>query len=152
MKRSPVFFILISISFFAQRNIVSSGGTFTNSNGSISISIGQLYYSEHSNQQVSITEGLQQVFVDQTLSVNSYSTNEILVYPNPTNGYLFINKLLTNTLNVSYQIYETHGKLVSEGVLKEKKEIDLSKLSKGFYMLRLLINGKIYKNSKILKL
>lgn len=62
------------------------------------------------------------------------------VYPNPTNGFLYIDE----SIHVSdYTIIDYLGKTVQEGQCSDNK-INLEKLPEGVYMLQLNINNTIY--------
>ena len=61
-----LFFILIGVQIYSQQSIVSSGGTSSNINGNISITVGQVGYGFNKNAEPSISEGMQQVFNEQS--------------------------------------------------------------------------------------
>lgn len=58
---------------------------------------------------------------------------DIIVYPNPVNDMIFINNVSGESL--TFEIYSVEGKKVLEG--KTSNNIDVSKLSKGTYHLRI---------------
>lgn len=61
------------------------------------------------------------------------------IFPNPTSGKLQINK----SNFTSYQVYSLNGKVVLHGVLNNR-EIDISSLPRGIYLLKLRdINGSL---------
>lgn len=61
----------------------------------------------------------------------------ILIYPNPTNNILIVN-IQSDRIKGTYKIMDIAGRVLLEGAINEKQlEIDVSKLSKGMYLLKL---------------
>ena len=79
---------------------------------------------------VSFSDGTDAIAVD-------YLTNNVVVAPNPSNGFVQISNL-TNTL-VSVKIRDASSKLVASQLLIEnqKSNIDLSNLPKGLYFVEI---------------
>ena len=75
-----------------------------------------------------------------TLSVNENSLEDFQVYPNPNNG----NTLFFNTTKeVQVSVYSILGKLIKhEKVTITKKNIDISSLSNGIYLLKITSENK----------
>lgn len=91
------------------------------------------------------------VTVDGQVTIDESSSNEINIYPNPTNGLVYIT---TNNLNFPYtiEVFTVDGKriyrdeqLSDEGV----KSIDLSRLADGVYFIK-LSNGTFDYQEKII--
>jgi len=80
------------------------------------------------------------VDVDELISRDS----SILIYPNPTNGYLYITTTLD--LDLDIKVYTMIGTLVSEG----KTDIDMTKYPTGIYNVQIRYNDTIT-NRKVLK-
>ncbi|MGO1584880.1 T9SS type A sorting domain-containing protein [Mesonia sp.] len=69
------------------------------------------------------------------LNVNGFEKNSAFVYPNPATN--FINIESENEVN-KVEIYSTLGRLVKEFVnVGERRQLDISSLAKGMYMLRI---------------
>ena len=86
---------------------------------------------------------------DIELSINEELTNSVLIYPNPTNGYLTINNNFTD--NERFRIINSNGTIVYNNELKQNKtNIDLSKLSipNGIYYI--VFNNKKVQRTKII--
>ena len=84
-----------------------------------------------------------------SLNNDLVSDNLLKIYPNPTNGYLFVEseKNINEVL-----IYNNLGELVlNDNSLNKYKSLDLSKLTKGTYYIKLNINNEIIKRKIILK-
>ena len=67
--------------------------------------------------------------------------NEVDVYPNPSNGILFVK---SDNINTDYQIINILGEIVLSGeIVSENQQIDISDLLNGIYIIR--INGNTTK-------
>ena len=78
------------------------------------------------------------------LSITENILNDLLLYPNPTNGIIYLSKNLT----INYSIYNSLGKKVIEGVISD--EINISHLANGMYYIKLEVDNQIA-NRKIIK-
>lgn len=65
-------------------------------------------------------------------------TSSISLYPNPTSGALRVN-------------YDLTGKLLIDNQLDGNNEINLSLLTDGIYLMKILDNGKIIIAQKLVK-
>jgi len=86
---------------------------------------------------------------------NNYSTNNIIVYPNPSNGIFNVELNNKTTIDYSYQIINSYGQVIVENnfnsaILQSEQPIDISKYGKGFYQL--LIKTSDQKDIKYLKI
>ena len=82
---------------------------------------------------------------------NELFYNNYSVFPNPVTSENVLTVSSNNDNNFSYKIYSSNGRLVLEGVSKNKqKNIDVSSLSKGIYMLQ-VINKDGVLSSKFIK-
>jgi len=70
--------------------------------------------------------------------------NKIVVSPNPFDSYFRIN--IGNP--IEYELYDSFGKLLMQG---EEKEVNTTSLPNGIYLLRLTIDNKELKTSKLVK-
>jgi hypothetical protein len=74
-----------------------------------------------------------EIFSKANLSTNSFNTNEITVYPNPSTGNF---KLNTSIKNIKYQLINLQGRVLQKGIVKNNK-LDFSSYAKGIYLLHL---------------
>ena len=64
--------------------------------------------------------------------------NEVDVYPNPSNGILFVK---SDNINTDYQIINILGEIVLSGeIVSENQQIDISNLSNGLYLIKIKDN------------
>lgn len=158
MKRTSIygFFLILctALPVNAQKAILATGSNATGSNGSASYSVGQIDYSNKgTNNQ--IMEGVQQAYEITTLSTTETvgtDQKEILLYPNPFKDFIFLDFTTNDYRNSDYQLFDSSGKLVKEGKIKESKsELNFSDLPSAMYIIRINQNGKKIKTFKIIK-
>lgn len=95
------------------------------------------------NTSIEIIEG-------STLTTESFNSNEITIYPNPTRDIITIDAS-SNYENMSFEVYDITGKLIlTQQSLKASKQIDLSALNSGIYFLH-LTDGDSIAIHKIIK-
>ena len=96
------------------------------------------------NQPLEITEG-------QTLSTEIYSLDQITVFPNPADNYITI-KSDYNLEDAIISLFDLNGRRVLNYKNSSNNNIvDISSLSDGEYVLRVILSeGRIY-STKVLK-
>ncbi len=133
---------------------VTAGGEIAGSDGSVSYSVGQVFYLLINDTDAnSVTAGVQQAF---EISEVSALTDNILmtvsVYPNPSRHLLNVNFGDEQTRNLQLQLFDSYGKL-----LRQKQEvskittIDMRVYARGVYFLRIVKNNQVLKTFKIIK-
>ena len=83
-----------------------------------------------------------------TLSTQDNFVNDLILYPNPTKSVLNLNTL-DNLQDAIYTVFDISGKRVLNARL-DSNTIDVSNLSAGHYILRIMSDGSI-KNQKFIK-
>lgn len=79
------------------------------------------------------------------LATTNVKKLETTIFPNPANDVLNITKVSSKS---SYKIYSVDGKLINSGNVKENK-VNVSKLSKGVYLITIEEDGKSYQTKFI---
>jgi len=79
---------------------------------------------------------------------NKYKKPSISAYPNPTQDKVHFNNLEPD---ITYRLYNTHGKLISKGDFISKNYIDLTSHPKGLFLVTLSYKEKRIANFKIIK-
>jgi hypothetical protein len=98
----------------SQEALPVSGGEATGSGGSVSYSVGQVFYTTHSVTTGSVSQGVQHSFEFQTLSNPALTTVKVtaVTYPNPTSDYVIL-KISDSALNnLSYTLFDVTGKAI----------------------------------------
>lgn len=106
--------------------------------------IQDIIYDVIPNQQINILEG------SSPLSTEEFEVkNEIQVYPNPSNGKLWVH--LDTNENYTYALFDSKGMLVKNGDITPQEYINIDSLSSGYYMLKITGKKSIYTKKIILK-
>ncbi|MFT7051098.1 MAG: hypothetical protein ACJAZK_001699 [Psychroserpens sp.] len=139
---------------YAQQTIPASGGEATGSGGTSSYSVGQLVYSTNTGSNGSIAQGVQQSIELFTLSNPELTalTLTAVTYPNPTSDYIVLALKNSNLTDLSYELYDLQGRIVSKGIIQqENTAIAMQKLVTGVYVLKVNQNNQALKSFKIIK-
>jgi len=92
---------------------------------------------------------------NESLSVAENDTQKsfIKVYPNPSRKSIYINIVSEATVDVEYSIYNSMGNILLNDLMKtnSQNKVDISKLKKGVYIIKLHYNNKAYQR-KFIKL
>lgn len=133
----------------AQETIDASGGDAQSGSGSVAYSIGQITTSYQTGNG-SVNQGVQQPYeFFEVVGTEELDQLSFSVYPNPTEGILFItsDQLFSGTISVM----DAQGKLVAtETVQAMEKTLDLRTLARGMYTISIQTPNE-YKNINIIK-
>jgi hypothetical protein len=127
---------LSSISF-SQEVISTQGESYSNENGSIDFTIGEVVINTGTDGTNNLTQGFHQTNWN-FLGVDNHEQNfEATVYPNPMGAELYIQT--ENFEYVSYVLYDATGRIVAENKLNALQTgIDVSTFAPSSYSLILL--------------
>ena len=87
---------------------------------------------------------IRKVLFSGTTSVETIESDHIRIYPNPATTFLRISN--DRNSDSRYQIFSIDGRLLMSGVCKQEETINISKLPKGLYLIK--VDGKTFKISK----
>lgn len=138
----------------SQEATVSSGGDASGNNGSVSYTIGQVDYQYRTGSNGNLTEGVQQVLVEPTTSVDENQTNIVLnAYPNPAFDHVIIETSASSGFeDVNYRMFDKQGRLVKEGnVSSSQTKVNVTGLVTGEYFLKVTKQDKLIQSFKIVK-
>ena len=159
MKKQVYYLIVIFLFCLgriqAQEATLASGGDATGSGGSSSYSVGQIVYTTYTGSNGSMAQGVQQPFeisavlgVDDHLGINL----NLVAYPNPTTDFLNLAITDMNYKDLSYQLFDLNGRLLSNNkLLNSNTKIIMKQLSSAVYYLKIIKNQKPIKIFKIIK-
>ncbi len=160
MKKPFLPFVLLSfiasLSFsLAQEVIPTSGGNAEGSGGSVSYSVGQVYYMTHEGSTGSVSEGVQQPYEISAITgiIEAAGIDLVLsAFPNPVTDFLILRIDQYNPQNLSYQLFDINGRLIQIGyVIGNETIIDMTGIIPAVYLLKVLDNKKEIKTFRILK-
>lgn len=142
----------------AQEAFPAAGGNASGSGGSVSYSIGQVFYNTNTDGNSSVTQGVQQPYeitVTTGLEDIKWINLDCSVYPNPTTNYLTLKVDASTKVSIqslSYQLHDMNGKLIRfEKVESLETQIDMTNLVSESYLLEVINRKKIVKSFKIIK-
>jgi len=139
----------------AQQTIPATGGDATGSGGSVSYSVGQVFYHTHSAAAGSVAEGVQQPFeIFVITSVDDLISDKIHLraFPNPVITQLTLWTQEGHFSDPSYRLLDTHGQLIrSERVTGGETAIQMAFLPSGTYFLQVFDRDRMAGAFKIIK-
>lgn len=155
-KVLPILFILwIGYSTgIAQVCLPASGGDFDNSDGSVSFTLGQLFYTTENNSDGKVLEGIQQSYeVISTGVKNTEKVNiHISVYPNPVSHQLVLESEGYEECSLHFELYDAQGKILKNGKLQDNRtEINLNGYPSSVYYLCIIKEYRLIETFKIIK-
>ena len=137
--------------------ILTSGNNATSSSGTVTYSIGQVFYTYIGESVYNVAQGIQHEQKVENLNTKDdiiEVKSEIFVFPNPTTDYVNINMKGVQLENhqFSYQIYDLQGRFIKQSTIdRAETQINLNELSSAIYLLQVLENSIVYKSFKIIK-
>ncbi|MCB9203628.1 MAG: T9SS type A sorting domain-containing protein [Flavobacteriales bacterium] len=157
MKYYLILFMLggTCISTFAQTDLVASGGDGLDVGGSVSFTVGQVFYQQNSSSTAVENQGVQQPYeisVITDVRQNGLSEVELQVYPNPTTDHITI--LATGELDeeLTVQLFDALGQeLTSTQLANSGTEIPMHALAAATYFLVIRNNNSEQKTYQIIK-
>lgn len=143
-----IFFLKPNLSI-AQSGDVVAGMDIQNKIGSVSYSIGNVFYSTKS-KGVSINEGMQQSYIIN--EIFRKSTLRVSLFPNPTNDLVYFKVENLNYKNLSFRLYDITGRLISSGrIVNHQSVLSLQNFPNNVFIVK-VFRGELEEQSfKILK-
>lgn len=155
MRKKMLFIILCStIHVYAQNNSVSSGGQGTSSQGSVSYSVGQVFFNAAAGSNGLVIQGNQQPFeISVITSVrNIHIDLNAQVYPNPVAEQLLLSIRNDQLQHLSYVLTDIQGKIFRQEVINNVfTNIEMSPYENGVYIINVLQKKRIIRTFKIIK-
>ena len=138
----------------SQEAIPVSAGEASGSGGSVSYTVGQVFYTTNTAATGSVSQGVQHPFDFQTLSNPELTTVKVtaVTYPNPTSDYVIL-KISDSALdNLSYKLFDVTGKAISNGdITNGDTQISMQQFAIGIYILKVNRHRQELKTIKIIK-
>ena len=130
--------LLILANARAQQTIAASGGNATGSGGSVSYTVGQLFYTTSSGTNGSVAQGVQQPYEISVLTgmTESSISLQCSVYPNPVSDFLTLSIESKKDTKYLAKLFDLNGKLLNTyEVSGNETFIDMSGLAIAPYVL-----------------
>lgn len=136
----------------------SSGENATGASGSVTYSIGQVFYTYIGESVYNVAQGIQQQ-QEVTTTLSSDETiaepkTEIVIFPNPTTDFVNIQMegSESDSKQHSYQLYDLQGRLLKqESISQNETQVNMTDLRAAIYLLNIYNDNKIFKTFKIVK-
>ena len=154
LKFSIVFLLLTIGGLYGQENILASGNNSSGIGGSIAYSLGQVFYSNYTGTNGSVTEGVQQPYeISVVLGIDVIDIDlELYVFPNPVSNYLNLEIGDINRYAFSYQLLDMNERIIQSRKLTSNSTIiDMERLSAATYFLNIRDGQRIIKTFKVIK-
>lgn len=145
MKNRYLHFVLVvvfsagGVHLQAQSSLNASGGEASGAGGSISYSIGQLFYEASISANGSLEAGVQHAYEIETLAVDDLQLDKnIQIYPNPTADFLNIRRGSIKG-NLEYELYNMQGKIITRGKFSNGSEqVNMKAFPVGMYIIKII--------------
>lgn len=141
---------------FAQQGPTAAGGNASGAGGTVSYSIGQVFYTCPSGTTHNLIQGLQLPY---EIFVINQSTEEVenigltfSVYPNPVMEQFTLKVEKSQEKLYSYQFFNAQGQLISSGKIDaDETQIQTVQLTTAYYILKVYEKNQNVKTFKIIK-
>lgn len=162
MKKQSLGFILmlillIGVNRLSAQNIHEtipvSGGEATGSSGSISFTVGQVVYQTYQGTNYSEAQGVQQPYEISIVDIEDGNMpGSVSVFPNPTDGLLWLIYNNKNGEEFNYQVTDITGKIIfGSSPANREVTINMNELPAGTYFLNICNMSNETKSFKIIK-
>lgn len=143
------YIFLCPFSINAQSGVVVSGKNIENTSGSVSYTIGDVFYTKNI-RSISINEGMQQSYIINEMAIKTIL--RVSLYPNPTNNLVYFKVENLNYKNLSFKLYDISGRIITSGkILNEQSVLSLQNFPNNIFIVK-VFRGELEEQSfKILK-
>ena len=152
---TAVFLIVFGLSGLqAQEAVLATGGDASGSGGSVSYSVGQLVYTTNTGTTGTVAQGVQQPYeISAITGIEETGIGlEMSAYPNPATEFVKLKIESEKFGNLTYQLYDINGKLLSTKKLtKDETNINMSRYKPSVYFLKVIADNHVVKSFKIIK-
>ena len=161
MRIPLLLFVILAFTFsiptsLAQETIPASGGDAKGSGGSVSYSVGQLFYRIYPGTNGSVAEGVQQPWEISVVTGIAEAEGIILTvsaFPNPATDYLILRVENYDFENLEYLLYDVSGRLLKEGkVTSSETTIYMVSLVPAVYFLKVFRTEPSYQEVKTFRI
>ena len=138
-----------------QNTVPSSGGNAGGPGGSVSYSVGQIFYKTNEGPAGSVGEGVQLPYEISVVTAIEDARNLKLissVYPNPVRDILTLKIEEYEINNLSYKLFDSGGRLLEDKkILSNETAIVMSNLAPAIYFIKVTDGKKDIITFKIIK-
>ena len=139
----------------AQEAVSASGGNTASGSGTLSYSVGQVFYLAEETSGGKITEGVQQpfeIFVIISIEENSRISVSVNAYPNPTVDDLTLQVTGDDFTSMKYHLFDMSGKVIrAEDISAPTTDVEMRDLPAAIYFIKVIQDNNEIKTIKIIK-
>jgi len=152
--------LLVTLTFclstaMAQESLNVAGGNASGSGGSVSYSVGQLFYTTNIGTNGSAAQGVQQAYEISVVTAFQHSVGinlSVMAYPNPTSDNLILEVSDFQRALFTFYLYDLNGKLLqSEKITGNQTSIVMNNLVPAPYFVKVTRDNKELKTFKVIK-
>lgn len=132
-----IFFIAISGVSMAQEVIATQGSTYSNADGSIEFTLGEIITNTITTNDYIVTQGFNQSYIDvipQDVTGIGNNSVTIDVFPNPTSDHLTIN-IPNFEKEVTMRLFSIDGIEMTNGKFSTQTQLNIASYPQGVYLL-----------------
>lgn len=155
-------FLLLSIIFsstlvLGQSSVTTAGGSVSTDNGTISYSVGYVFFADATGLAGTVIPGVQQPFeVTIVAGVDVLPNLKLVmeVYPNPVTDYLLLRSVVESgsESQMMYNLYSLSGELLQSAAIQvPSMQIPMRELLPGTFLMQVVSDGQVLKTFKIIK-
>jgi hypothetical protein len=138
----------------SQSSSNSSGGNIKSIEGTVTYSVGQVFYKDFSVSSGKIAQGVQhpyEIFIISGLEEPGINL-KIKTYPNPARDFIILEVDGEVYKNINFQLYDINGRLLFQQAIKENlTEINIMDYNSEVYIIKVNSENKTIKSFKIIK-
>jgi len=146
---------LTIVPLVAQQAVSAAGGNATGPGGTVSYTIGQVFFNTSTGTTGLAEQGVQQPYelsVVTGLEEARDISLEIVVYPNPATDFIILMIKNYEVENLRYHFYDLNGSLLKENKIEgNETNIPLQTFLPATCFLKVTDNNKVIKTFKIIK-
>jgi len=150
-----IYLLIFTLPAESQFSINSGGSNAEQNEGSLSYSVGQVFYSMSYTQGFYSNEGVEQPReITRITHFNDklYREINIQVYPNPASNHIFLEIDHERPWEFSYKLINISGTVILEKRIQSTlTEIPIDRLSPSPYLLNIFHNEILYTNYRVIK-
>lgn len=151
---AAILLIASSGGIHAQEAVPAAGNEASGTGGTCSYTIGQIAYTSYSAASGKVNQGVQQPYeILTTVGLEDHTISlELAAFPNPTNGTVTISVSEYMHKKLSYQLFDTRGKLIEEKEITQYETgVSMHQLAPAAYLLKITDNGQLVKEFQLIK-
>jgi hypothetical protein len=117
----------------------TSGGVAAGTSGSVSYSVGQVFYNQLADNDFTLHEGVQlpyELFIITPVAIENEQQFDMRVFPNPTNDFLILASDEPLYENLTFHLFDMNGRKLQTGrLLSDNTRIQMISYLPGVYFL-----------------